>query len=142
MAMNYYQNKVFVRIKHSPSNHEVMCDKERHQHKNIQWCIRTIKAKLYADNLGLQRPIINERTEGTICPICESGILVEKHEYLRYTYNSGFRLDPEGEYKVLSLYLQCQLGCGSEQMDAHCLKYNKETMLMLSEMKEKELNVG
>lgn len=142
MAMNYYQNKVFVRIKHLPSNHEVMCQKERHQHKNIQWCIRTIKAKLYADKLGLERPIINERTEGTLCPICESGILIEKHEYLRYSYKTmnGFRLDPEGEYEVLSLYLQCQLGCGSEQMDAHCLEYNKETMLMLYEMKEKELN--
>ena len=120
MAMNYYQNKVFVRIKHLPSNHEVMCHKERHQHKNIQWCIRTIKAKLYADKLGLERPIINNRTEGTLCPICESGILVEKHEYLRYTYKilNSFRLGPEGEYEVLSLYLQCQLGCGSEQLDA------------------------
>lgn len=142
MAMNYYQNKVFVKIKHLPSNHEVMCDKERSMHKNKDLCIKTIKAKLYADKLGLERPIINERIEGTCAQFVNQGVLVEKHEYLKYSYKTqnGFRLDPEGEYEVFSLYLQCQLGCGSEQMDAHCLEYNKETMLMLYEMKEKELN--
>lgn len=141
MAINCW-SKDAIRVRHTPSGYEIAVQSYRGQHRNRSAGIKTIKAKLYADKLGLERPIINERTEGTMCPICESGILVEKHEYLRYTYKTlnGFRLDPEGEYEVLSLYLQCQLGCGSEQMDTYCLEYNKETMLMLYEMKEKELN--
>lgn len=130
-------SKNCIRIKHIPSGHEVICDKERSQHKNKDLCIKTIRAKLNADQLGLQRPIINEDCSDTICPICEQGILRQVGEYIRYSYNSGFRQDINGDYKVLSLYLVCDGGCGSEQADGFCADYNSETMKLLYRMKEK-----
>ena len=95
----------------------------------------------HADEIGLERPNICEDTEGTICPICEKGILKQVHEYLHYEYKNGnFYENPlSNEYEVLSVYLVCQGedACGSEQVDGYCLSYNKETMEMLYEMKEK-----
>lgn len=135
-------SKNCVRVKHIPSGYEVICDKERQMHKNKDCGIKTIKAKLYADQLGLKRPVIEECVAGTICPICEKGILKEVHEYLHYEYKNGnFYENPlSNEYEVLSLYLLCCGGedaCTSEQVDGYCLNYNKETIELLYKMKEK-----
>lgn len=132
-------SKNCARVKHIPSGHEVIVDNNRQMHKNKDTGIKIIAARLNADRIGLQRPIIEESCSGTMCPICEQGILEERHEYLKYKYNCGFRLDPDGDYEVLSLYLVCCGGedsCGSEQIDGYCLSYNKETMEILYEMKE------
>lgn len=117
--MLYACNKSLIRIKHIPSGHEVSCEKERSQHKNKITAIKTIKAKLYADSLGFQRPVIEENVENTICPICEKGILELQHEYLL------FRED----FEVLSLYYTCSY-CKFEQVDATLATYNKETRNM------------
>ena len=137
MAINCY-SKAGIRIKHSPSGHEVFCNTTRHQYRNKDLCIKTIRARLYADGIGLERPSICEDTEGTVCPICEKGILKQVHEYLHYEYKNGnFYENPlSNEYEVLSVYLVCQGedACGSEQVDGYCLSYNKETIKMFYEV--------
>ena len=134
---NACYSKAGIRIKHTPSGHEVVCSATRHQYKNKDLCIKTIKAKLYADELGLERPEIEEDTAETTCPICEKGILERAHEYLHYEYKNGiFYENPlSNEYEVFSLYLVCD-ACRSEQVDGYCIDYNKETMKMLYEMEE------
>ena len=62
MAINCY-SKDGIRIKHIPSGHEVFCDTTRHQYRNKDLCIKTIKARLHADEIGLERPSICEDTE-------------------------------------------------------------------------------
>lgn len=142
MAINCY-SKAGIRIKHIPSQHEVFCNTTRHQYKNKDLCIKTIKAKLYADKIGLERPTIYEDTSGTLCPICEKGVLEQVHEYLHYEFKDGILYENplSNEYEVLSLYLVCCGGedvCKSEQVDGYCLSYNKETIEMLYKMKEIE----
>lgn len=112
-------------------------------HKNKDLGVKTIKARLHADEIGLERPSICEDTEGTVCPICDKGILKQVHEYLHYEYKNGnFYENPlSNEYEVLSLYLVCEgdeEACGSEQADGYCLSYNKEIIEMLYKMKEKQ----
>ena len=79
-------SKNCVRVKHLPSGHEVICDSSRYIHKNKDLGVKTIRARLHADNIGLERPSICEDTEGTVCPICEKGTLKQVHEYLHYEY--------------------------------------------------------
>ena len=149
MSISCY-SKNCVRVKHLPSGYEVICDNSRYMHKNKDLGVKTIRARLYADGIGLERPSICEDTEGTVCPICEKGILKQVHEYLHYEYKNGnFYENPlSNEYEVLSVYLVCQGedACGSEQVDGYCLSYNKETIKMfyemLYEMKEKSCCVG
>lgn len=137
MATSCY-SKASIRIKHTPYEHEVVCNTTRHQYRNKDLYIKTIKTKLYADELGLERPEIEEDTAETICPICENGVLKQGYEYLHYEYKNGnFYENPlSNDYEVFSLYLICG-ACGSEQVDGYCLDYNKETIEMLYEMKEK-----
>lgn len=135
-------SKNCVRVKYLPSGHEVICDSSRYMHKNKDLGVKTIQARLHADNIGLERPNICEDTEGTICPICEKGILKQVHEYLHYEYKNGnFYENPlSNEYEVLSIYLVCEgdeEACKSEQCDGYCLIYNKETRELLYKMKEK-----
>ena len=134
-------SKNCVRVKHLPSGHEVICDSSRYMHKNKDLGLKTIKAMLHADKIGLERPNICEDTSGTICPICEKGILKQVHEYLHYGYKNGnFYENPlSNEYEVLSIYLVCEgdeEACKSEQMDGYCLSYNKETIEILYSIKE------
>lgn len=139
MAISCY-SKAGIRIKHIPSGHEVFCNTTRHQYKNKDLGVKTIKARLHADEIGLKRPYICEDTEGTVCPICEKGTLKQAHEHLHYGYKNGnFCENPlSNEYEVLSIYSVCdgdEEACKSEQVDGYCLSYNKETIEMLYEMK-------
>lgn len=141
MSISCY-SKNCVRVKHLPSGYEVTCDSSRYMHKNKDLGVKTIRARLHADEIGLERPSICEDTEGTVCPICEKGILKQVHEYLHYECKNGnFYENPLiNEYEVLSIYLVCdgdEEACKSEQVDGYCLSYNKETIEMLYEMKEK-----
>lgn len=140
MSISCY-SKNCVRVKHLPSGYEVICDNSRYMHKNKDLGVKTIKARLHADKIGLERPSICEDTEGTICQICEKGTLKQVHEYLHYEYKNGnFYENPlSNEYEVLSIYLVCdgdEEACKSEQLDGYCLSYNKETIEMLYNMKE------
>lgn len=85
MSISCY-SKNCVRVKHLPSGYEVICDSSRYMHKNKDLGVKTIKARLHADEIGLERPNICEDTEGTICPICEKGVLKQVQEYLHYEY--------------------------------------------------------
>ncbi|QEG08613.1 hypothetical protein [Aeromonas phage 4L372D] len=116
-------------------------------YKNKDLGVKTIKARLHADDIGLERPSICEDTEGTICPICEKGILKQVHEYLHYEYKNGnFYENPlSNEYEVLSIYLVCEGdedACKREQVDGYCLSYNRETIELLYNMKERLCDVG
>ena len=53
-------SKNCVRVKHLPSGHEVICDSSRYMHKNKDLGVKTIKARLHADEIGLERPSICE----------------------------------------------------------------------------------
>lgn len=141
MSMACY-SKNCVRIKHIPTDYQIIVDCHRHMYKNKDIGVKNIKAKLYADKLGLQRPIIEEDVSETICPICEKGILKQVHEYLHYEYKNGnfYQNQLSNEYEVLSLYLLCvgEDGCGSEQCDGYCLNFNKETLELLYDMERKD----
>lgn len=133
-------SKDAIRVKHIPSGYSIVVQAYRGQHRNKTAAIKTIKARLHADEIGLERPNICEDTEGTVCPICEKGILKQVHEYLHYEYKNGnFYENPlSNEYEVLSIYLVCdgdKESCKSEQVDGYCLSYNKETIEMLYEMR-------
>lgn len=141
MSISCY-SKNCVRVRHTPSGHEVICDNSRYTHKNKDLGVKTIRARLHADEIGLERPSICEDTEGTVCPICEKGTLKQVHEYLHYEHKNGnFYENPlSDEYEVLSVYLICQgeeESCGSEQVDGYCMSYNKETIEMIYRIKEK-----
>lgn len=74
-----------VRITHMPSGESVVVMKERSQHKNKVIGLNIIRARLKAKNLRLEKPVVDNDTVNTLCPICEQGILTEQVSYREET---------------------------------------------------------
>ena len=118
-----------VRITHIPSGESVVVMKERRQHKNKATALNIIKSRLQAEELGLEKPVIDNDTVNTICPICEQGVLTELVSYREETILGEL-------FSVPSVYCTCSY-CEVEQVDPEQLRTNKEFMQIVYQLVNK-----
>lgn len=118
-----------VRITHMPSGESVVVMKERSQHKNKVLGVNIIRARLQAEELGLNKPMVENDTVNTICPICEQGILTEQVSYREETILGEL-------FSVPSVYCTCSY-CEVEQVDPEQLRTNKEVLQIIYQLASK-----
>ena len=118
-----------VRITHIPSGESVVVMKERSQHKNKVIGLNIIRARLQAEELGLEKPMVDNDTVNTICPICEQGILAELVSYREETILGEL-------FSVPSVYCTCSY-CEVEHVDPEQLRTNKEFMQIVYQLASK-----
>lgn len=118
-----------VRITHIPSGESVVVMKERSQHKNKTIALNIIRARLQAEELGLNKPVIDNDTVNTICPVCEQGILTELVSYREETILDEL-------FSIPSVYCTCSY-CEVEQVDPEQLRTNKEFMQVVYQLANK-----
>jgi hypothetical protein len=118
-----------VRITHIPSGESVVVMKERSQHKNKELGLNIIRARLQAEELGLNKPMIDNYTVNTICPICEQGILTEQVSYREETILGEL-------FSIPSVYCACSY-CEVEQVDPEQLRTNKEVLQIIYQLASK-----
>lgn len=133
MILSSAQLNNSVKVIHIPSGESVVVMKERSQHKNKATALNIIKSRLQAEELGLEKPVIDNYTVNTICPICEQGILTEQVSYREETILGEL-------FSVPSVYCTCSY-CEVEQVDPEQLRTNKEFMQivyqLINKIKEK-----
>jgi len=115
MIMN---ERAGVKITHLATNETIVVGTTRSMVKNKALGIAVIKARLNAANEGLIKPEMDEDTVGTICPICEEGILTEKVEYTNNTVNGEL-------FELPILFSVCSF-CECEQADGFQINKNVE----------------
>jgi len=118
-----------VRITHIPSGESVVVMKERSQHKNKELGLNIIRARLQAEELGLEKPVVDNDTVNTICPICEQGILTELVSYREETILGEL-------FNVPFVYCTCSY-CEVEQVDPEQLRTNKEVLQIIYQLASK-----
>ena len=118
-----------VRITHMPSGESVVVMKERSQHKNITLGLHVIRARLKAKNLRLEKPVVDNDTVNTLCPICEQGILTEQVSYREETILGEL-------FSIPSVYCTCSY-CEVEQVDPEQLRTNKEFLQIIYQLASK-----
>lgn len=118
-----------VKVIHIPSGESVVVMKERSQHKNKSTALNIIKSRLQAEELGLEKPVIDNDTVNTICPICEQGILTEQVNYREEIILGEL-------FSVPSVYCTCSY-CEVEQVDPEQLRTNKEFMQIVYQLVNK-----
>lgn len=118
-----------VRITHIPSGESVIIMKERSQHKNKVIGLNIIRARLQAEELGLEKPMVDNDTVNTRCPICEQGVLTELVSYREETILGEL-------FSVPSVYCTCSY-CEVEQADTEQLRTNKEFMQIVYQLASK-----
>ena len=129
MILSSAQLNNSVRITHMPSGESVVVMKERSQHKNKVLGVNIIRARLQAEELGLEKPIVDNDTVNTICPICEQGILTEQVSYREETILGEL-------FSVPSVYCTCSY-CEVEQADPEQLRTNKEVLQIIYQLASK-----
>ena len=118
-----------VRITHIPSGESVVVMKERSQHKNKVLGLNIIRARLQAEELGLEKPMVDNDTVNTRCPICEQGVLTELVNYREETILGEL-------FSVPSVYCTCGY-CEAEQVDPEQLRTNKEFLQIIYQLASK-----
>ena len=129
MILSSAQLNNSVKVIHIPSGESVVVMKERSQHKNKELGLNIIRARLQAEELGLEKPVIDNDTVNTICPICEQGILTECISYKEQTVLGGL-------FNVPSVYCTCSY-CEVEQVDPEQLRTNKEVLQIIYQLASK-----
>jgi hypothetical protein len=118
-----------VRITHIPSGESVVVMKERSQHKNKELGLNIIRARLQAEELGLEKPMVDNDTVNTRCPICEQGILIELVNYREEIILGEL-------FSVPSVYCTCSY-CEVEQVDPEQSRTNKEVLQIIYQLASK-----
>ena len=126
---SFNQCKSSVRVTHIPSGESVIVMKERSQHKNKELGLNIIRARLQAEELGLEKPMVDNDTVNTRCPICEQGILTELVSYREETILGEL-------FSIPSVYCTCSY-CEVEQVDPEQLRTNKEFMQIVYQLVNK-----
>jgi hypothetical protein len=98
-------------------------------HKNKELGLNIIRARLQAEELGLNKPMIDNYTVNTICPICEQGILTEQVSYREETILGEL-------FSIPSVYCACSY-CEVEQVDPEQLRTNKEVLQIIYQLASK-----
>ena len=129
MILSSAQLNNSVRITHIPSGESVIVMKERSQHKNITLGLHVIRARLKAKNLRLEKPVVDNDTVNTLCPICEQGILTEQVSYREETILGEL-------FSIPSVYCTCGY-CEVEQVDPEQLRTNKEVLQIIYQLASK-----
>lgn len=129
MILSSAQLNNSVKVIHIPSGESVVVMKERSQHKNKATALNIIKSRLQAEELGLEKPVIDNDTVNTICPICEQGILTEQVSYREETILGELFIIP-------SVYCTCSY-CEVEQVDPEQLRTNKEVLQIIYQLASK-----
>lgn len=115
MIMN---ERAGVKVTHLATNETIVVGTTRSMVKNKAIGIAVIKARINAANEGLIKPEIDEDTVGTVCPVCEKGILTEKVEYTNKTVNGEL-------FELPILFSVCSF-CECEQTDGFQIDKNAE----------------
>lgn len=129
MILSSAQLNNSVKVIHIPSGESVVVMKERSQHKNKAIALNIIKSRLQAEELGLEKPVIDNYTVNTICPVCEQGILTEQVSYREETILGEL-------FSIPSVYCACSY-CEVEQVDPEQLRTNKEFMQIVYQLVNK-----
>ena len=129
MILSSTQLNNSVRITHMPSGESVFVMKERSQHKNKVLGVNIIRARLQAEELGLEKPMVDNDTVNTRCPICEQGVLTELVSYREETILGEL-------FSIPSVYCTCSY-CEAEQVDPEQLRTNKEFMQVVYQLASK-----
>lgn len=109
-----------IKVTHLPSGESVTAKFARSQHKNKDAAVKVLASRLRAKKIGLEKPVMDEEIEGTRCPICEEGVLIEKTELNQYLVGGE-------RFEIPSHFCQCDY-CGSDQASPSQVSQNAAYM--------------